>query len=215
MTLITVDGHVIEYRLERRGAAAVLILHGGHMSARCRFGEETFLDAGYSVLVISRPGYGRTAAGAGPSAPEFAIRLASLCQRLGLSEVSIVGISLGARTALTMAAFYSELVPRVILMCPTSFGPWPDRRGRRIAYAVFPPGIERATWGTLHRLLRASTMPNTLPPPCATQRWWKSIHRLTCCGLAKDPIAPRRRSIPSSLPNGGSVEEWLARSSVV
>jgi pimeloyl-ACP methyl ester carboxylesterase len=156
MTVITVDGHVIEYRLERRGGAAVLILHGGHMSAGCRFGEETFLDAGYSVLVISRPGYGRTAAGAGPSAPEFAIRLASLCRRLGLSEVTIVGISLGARTALTMAAFYSELVPRVILMCPTSFGPWPDRRGRRIAYAVFPPGIERATWGTLHRLLRTN-----------------------------------------------------------
>jgi pimeloyl-ACP methyl ester carboxylesterase len=58
MTVITIDGQVIEYRLERRGAAAVLILHGGHMSARCRFGEGTFLDAGCSVLVVSRPGYG-------------------------------------------------------------------------------------------------------------------------------------------------------------
>lgn len=152
--VVAIDGHPIEYRMEHRGSAAVLILHGGHMSARCRFGEETFLDAGHSVLVVSRPGYGRTALGAGPSAPEFAVRLASLCRRLGLSEITVVGISVGARTALTMAAFQSELVPRVILMCPTSFRLWPDRHGRRIAYTVFAPGVERATWGTLHRMLR-------------------------------------------------------------
>jgi pimeloyl-ACP methyl ester carboxylesterase len=139
---------------ERRGAATVLILHGGHMSARCRFGEELFLDAGYSVIVTSRPGYGRTAVGAGPSVPEFAIRLAGLCRKLGVGEVTVVGISLGARSALTLAAFYPELVQRVILMCPTSFRAWPGARGRRIAYAVFPPGVERATWGTLHRRLR-------------------------------------------------------------
>ena len=137
--VIAIDGHPIEYRIEHRGSAAALILHGGHMSARCRFGEETFLDAGYSVLVVSRPGYGRTALGAGPSAPEFAVRLASLCRRSGSSEITVVGISVGARTALTMAAFHSELVPRVILMCPTSFRLWPDRRGRRIAYTVFAP----------------------------------------------------------------------------
>jgi len=152
--VIAIDGHPIEYRIEHRGRAAVLILHGGHMSARCRFGEETFLDTSHSVLVVSRPGYGRTAIGAGPSAPEFAVRLASLCRRLGLSEVTVVGISVGARTALTLAAFQPELVSRVILMCPTSFRLWPDRRGRRIAYAAFAPGVERATWGTLHRMLR-------------------------------------------------------------
>jgi len=153
-SVITIDGYPIEYRFERRGAATVLILHGGHMSARCRFGEELFLDAGYSVIVTSRPGYGRTAVGAGPSVPEFAIRLAGLCRKLGVGDVTAVGISLGARSAMTLAAFYPELVQRVILMCPTSFRAWPGARGRRIAYAVFPPGVERATWGTLHRRLR-------------------------------------------------------------
>lgn len=152
--VITIDGQAIEYRLESRGDPTVLILHGGHMSARCRFGEQIFLATGYAVLVTSRPGYGRTAVGAGPSAPEFAVRLASLCRRLQLKEVTVVGISIGARTALTLAAFYPELVPRVILMCPTSFRLWPDRRGRRIAYAVFAPGVQRATWGMLHKLLR-------------------------------------------------------------
>ena len=154
--VIRIDGHSIEYRLEHGGENTALILHGGHMSARCRFGEETFLEAGYSVLVTSRPGYGRTAVDAGPSAPEFAVRLASLCRHLGLTEVTVVGISLGARSALTLAAFYPDLVHRVILMCPTSFRPWPEGRSRRIAYAVFAPGVQRATWGTLHRLLRTA-----------------------------------------------------------
>jgi hypothetical protein len=39
-------------------------------------------------------------------------------------------------------------------MCPTSFCPWPNLRGRRLAYAAFAPGVRRATWGTLHYLLR-------------------------------------------------------------
>jgi pimeloyl-ACP methyl ester carboxylesterase len=71
--------------------------------------------------------------------------------------VTVVGISLGARSALTMAAFYPQLVPRVILMCPTSFRPWPDRRDRLISYAVFAPGVEILTWGVLHRLLRTGS----------------------------------------------------------
>ena len=96
--VITIDGHAIEYRLQRRGGAAVLILHGGHMSACCRFGEEVFLETGYTVLVTSRPGYGRTGVGAGPSAPEFAVRLADRCRRLELKKVTVVGISIGARS---------------------------------------------------------------------------------------------------------------------
>jgi pimeloyl-ACP methyl ester carboxylesterase len=192
--VITIDGHAIEYRLERRGDATALILHGGHMSARCRFGEEGFLEAGYSVLVVSRPGYGRTAVSAGPSAPEFAVRLAGICRLLGLSNLTVIGISLGARSAMTLAAFYPELVQRVILMCPTSFRPWPDPRGRRLAYAAFPPGVERATWGTLHYLLRkdpdrylAGILENltTLDGEVAVRRLGADVGKITefllCC----------------------------------
>ena len=70
-------------------------------------------------------GIWQNAVAAGPSAPEFAVRLAGLCRLLGLADLTVVGISLGARSALTLAAFYPELVQRVILLCPTSFRPWP------------------------------------------------------------------------------------------
>lgn len=172
--VITIDGHAIEYRLQRRGGAAVLILHGGHMSACCRFGEEVFLETGYTVLVTSRPGYGRTGVGAGPSAPEFAVRLADLCRRLELKEVTVVGISIGARTALTMAAFYPDLVPNVILMCPNKLPP--------VAGSSRPP----------HRVcgLRAGRPASDLgnAAPAAPNGF-----RQTPAGHSGEPDNPRRR----------------------
>jgi pimeloyl-ACP methyl ester carboxylesterase len=149
-----IDGHRIEYRRSGSGGRTALILHGGHMSAGCGFGEEMYHDAGYAVLVVSRPGYGRTDVAAGPSAPEFAIRLVALCAQLGVSEVTAVGISLGARSALTLAAYAPGLVRDAIVMCPASFAPWPPTRARRVARVVFNPLTEKATWGSLHALLR-------------------------------------------------------------
>jgi pimeloyl-ACP methyl ester carboxylesterase len=177
--LTVIDGQPIEYRLAGEGATGAVILHGGHMSASCRFAEETFLDAGLGVLVASRPGYGRTAAGAGPSTPEFVGRLAGLCRQLGVLDIVAVGISLGARSAMTLAAFYPELVGRVVLMCPTSFRTWPDPRTRRSARLMFNPAIERGTWGIVHQGLRrdpdrflpvAMGSLTTLPPGQAVER---------------------------------------------
>ena len=149
-----VAGHRIEYRLIGSSADAVVILHGGHMSARCTLGEATYLELGRSALLVSRPGYGRTDLAAGPSVPEFVPRLARLIADLGLRPRAAVGISLGARSAMTLAAFYPELVQRVVLLCPVSFRPWPPSRTRRAARMAFNPAAERVTWGIVHRMLR-------------------------------------------------------------
>jgi pimeloyl-ACP methyl ester carboxylesterase len=150
----TVDGQPIEYRRAGSARRVALVLHGGHMSAACRFGEQIYLDAGLSVLTVSRPGYGRTAVASGPSAPEFVPRLAHLLDHLQLELAVAVGISLGARTALTLAAFFPDRVPRVALMCPVSFRPWPVRRTRRVAQVAFNPVLQGMTWGVVHSLLR-------------------------------------------------------------
>ncbi|MFD0661595.1 alpha/beta fold hydrolase [Thermocatellispora tengchongensis] len=67
----------VEYRLEQPDAGpgtargTVLVCHGGHMRAGLPLGEEVFTQAGYQVLVPSRPGYGRTPprSGAPPPTP--------------------------------------------------------------------------------------------------------------------------------------------------
>ena len=55
---------------------------------------------------------------------------------------------------MTLAAFYPELVQRVVLLCPVSFRPWPASRTRRAARMAFNPAAEWVTWGIVHRMLR-------------------------------------------------------------
>ncbi len=156
----TIDGRRIEYRLARPPAPSAdgrlaVVLHGGHMSASCRFGEDVYLDAGFAVLVVSRPGYDRTEVAAGPSVPEFVPRLAALIRTLGVSGPAVaVGISIGARSALTLAAYAPDLVEKVILISPVGFESWPSRRLRRIAGVVFRPSTQTLTWGIVHAMLR-------------------------------------------------------------
>lgn len=152
-TTAFVDGQPIEYRLRPGTGDAVVVLHGAHMSAHCAFGESRWLPGEASVLVPSRPGYGRTPVAAGPSVPEFTIRLAALCRRLELRSITVVGISMGARSALTLAAQHPRLVSRVVLISPVSFASWPEARTRRVAWAMFNPVTQGAVWGLLRGLL--------------------------------------------------------------
>ncbi len=178
-TTTFVDGQPIEYRLRPGPGPTVVLLPGAHMSAANTFGERRLLPADAAVLVVSRPGYGRTPLAAGPSAPEFAHRLAGLCRRLELTSVTTLGISLGARTALTLAAQQPALVSGVVLLCPVSFAPWPAPRTRWLGLAMFNPASQAVTWKVLHGLLRnrpdvilptAVRSLTTLPPAEALRR---------------------------------------------
>lgn len=63
---------VVEYRFDRRGDTVVVLFHGGHMNAGLALGEDVFAEAGCSVLVPSRPGYGRTPLSTGTTPAGFA-----------------------------------------------------------------------------------------------------------------------------------------------
>ncbi|WP_425573246.1 alpha/beta fold hydrolase, partial [Nocardiopsis composta] len=78
----------VEYRLRRGGPDAVVVLHGGHLRAGIALGEEELARGGRTVLVPSRPGYGRTAPAAGRTPEAFADTAAELCRRLGVRRVA-------------------------------------------------------------------------------------------------------------------------------
>jgi pimeloyl-ACP methyl ester carboxylesterase len=150
----------IEYRLDRRGPDAVAILHGGHVRAGLALGEQVYAEAGYSVLVPSRPGYGRTPIATGTTPAGFADTFAELCANLGIRRLAaVVGISAGGRTAITMAARHPTLVARLLLESAVSFALWPNRRTRAGAHLLFHPASEKATWAFTRALLHA--MPQT------------------------------------------------------
>ncbi|NUW33152.1 alpha/beta hydrolase [Nonomuraea sp. SMC257] len=145
----------VEYRLEGEGPGTVLVFHGGHMRAGLALGEEVYADAGFRVLALSRPGYGRTPPTTGTTAAGFADVASELCRFLGIERLAaVVGISAGGRTALTMAARHPHLVERVILQSAVGFLPWPDRRTRLGGRAVFGPRAEAGTWAILRSLVR-------------------------------------------------------------
>ncbi|MFG2371186.1 alpha/beta fold hydrolase [Streptomyces sp. NPDC048504] len=145
----------VEYRFDRRGPATVMVLYGGHLRAGLSLGEEVFTEAGCSVLVPSRPGYGRTPVSTGESAAGFADVTAGLCAHLGITEVAaVVGVSGGGPTAVAVAARHPALVQRLILQSAVGPLPWPDRRTRLGARIVFAPHTERVSWTLVHSLVR-------------------------------------------------------------
>jgi pimeloyl-ACP methyl ester carboxylesterase len=84
----------VEYRLDRRGDEVVLVFHGGHMRAGLALGEEVFAAAGYTVLVPSRPGYGRTPLSTGMSVERYTDVVRALCVHLGNARIAaVVGMS--------------------------------------------------------------------------------------------------------------------------
>ncbi|MGQ4475729.1 alpha/beta fold hydrolase [Streptomyces sp. SAS_276] len=145
----------VEYRFDRRGPVTVVIFYGGHMRAGLSLGEEVFAEAGCSVLVPSRPGYGRTPVSTGGSAAGFADVTSALCAHLGITEVTaVVGVSGGGPTAVAMAARHPALVQRLVLQSAVGPLPWPDRRTRLGARIVFAPHTERVSWALVHSLVR-------------------------------------------------------------
>lgn len=145
----------VEFRYEPRGPATIVVFYGGHLRAGLSLGEEVFAGGGCSLLVVSRPGYGRTPVTTGDSVTGFADVTAELCAHLGISVVAAaVGVSAGGPTAVAMTARHPALVERLILQSAVGPLPWPDRRTRIGARLVFAAGAEAVTWAALHTLVR-------------------------------------------------------------
>jgi pimeloyl-ACP methyl ester carboxylesterase len=89
-TVVRLAAGLVEYRLEERGDATVVVFHGGNQRAGPALGEEIFADAGYTVLAPSRPAYGRTPVSTGTSVTGFADVTRTLCAHLGITRLAAV-----------------------------------------------------------------------------------------------------------------------------
>lgn len=108
--LARLDSGEVEYHFEEVGTHTVLLLHGCHMHAGLAVGESAYTDAGYSVLAVTRPGYGATSLRLPCSAAEFADVVVSLRQHLGVDRLAaVVGISAGDPFAASLAARHPQV----------------------------------------------------------------------------------------------------------
>lgn len=148
-------GGPVEYRLDRRGDTVVVVCHGGHVRAGLALGEEMFAAAGVTILVPSRPGYGRTPLSTGTTVEGYTDVVRDLCDHLGIARVAaVIGISGGGPTAATLAARHADLVERLILVSAVGWLPYPGCWTRLGAHLAFTAFTERLTWAGVRTLAR-------------------------------------------------------------
>jgi pimeloyl-ACP methyl ester carboxylesterase len=145
----------IEYTLLGSGPV-VLVSHG--TSSNCFSTElaETLVQAGFSVLTPSRPGYGRTPLAVGRSAAEAAEALIGLLDSLEVRTCAVLAISGGGPTGVALAALFPQRVTRLILAAALTR---PEDRPGEASYkdqmAFYGP-MHAVTWGMLGMISRIS-----------------------------------------------------------
>jgi len=116
MTMIPIDG--LSLYVEDSGAGSpVLFLHGLGSSGQDFRLVAPRLAAGHRVITPDLRGHGRSEKPDGPySVPLFARDIAMLCERLGLTSVHVVGLSLGGMVGFQLAVDRPQLVRSLIII---------------------------------------------------------------------------------------------------
>lgn len=123
-SFVEVNGRTIHVWREGDGPPVVL-LHGFGDDGACWGATAgTFVDAGRSVLALDTAGHGRTALPEGEpfTAERRARDTVAVMDHLGIDQAALVGHSMGALTAMLVAADRPDLVTGVLLEDP----PLPD-----------------------------------------------------------------------------------------
>ncbi len=145
----------IEYTLRGSGPV-VLHCHGTSSDCFATCLAEPLLEAGFSMLTPSRPGYGRTDLAVGPSAAEAADALVLLLDELGVRSCSVLGVSGGGPTSVALAATYPQRIDRLVLAaaltCPEARLAEPSYKTQMAFYGP----MHSLIWGMLGMMSRIS-----------------------------------------------------------
>ncbi|OHV72658.1 alpha/beta fold hydrolase [Ensifer sp. LCM 4579] len=93
----------------------LLLLHGYSDTGRSFYPLEPFL-AGYRLIVPDLPGHGASAVGDGMRVSDFATSIDGLLAMLGVSQIAVIGHSMGAMTAIELAARRRDDVRALVLL---------------------------------------------------------------------------------------------------
>ena len=189
-----------------RPGPPVLLLHGlaaDHEGLRPLAGHLPDVD----VIAVDLPGFGRSEPLAGShTLAAYAGVVEALCAHLDLSDVAVIGHSLGASIALTHAATYPERVRALAMLMPVTTGSGPSTwlaRGYFLIGSLLPPRaarlwfLSRAAVFISDRLTLVTTDPQirdrilgedyrtaALASPRAIQEIYRSLRRTPFLSLA-------------------------------
>ncbi len=118
--VVTTSAGEIEYVLKGSGPV-LLMLHGAPGGYdQGLLDTDLWINGGFSILAISRPGYLRTPLSTGETFEQQADAIDALLSTLGIKEVAILGASAGGPPAIQFALRYPERVNSLVLMAAVS-----------------------------------------------------------------------------------------------
>ncbi|HVP20729.1 MAG TPA: alpha/beta hydrolase [Anaerolineaceae bacterium] len=145
----------IEYTLLGKGPM-VLVCHGTSSNCFSTDVSTPLVEAGFSVLTPSRPGYGRTLLKVGPGAAEAAAALIALLDTLQIQTCEVLAISGGGPTGVALAAMFPQRVTRLVLAAAiTHPEDRPNEPGYKNQTAFYGP-MHNLMWGMLGLMSRLS-----------------------------------------------------------
>src|SRR5512138_2977387 len=133
----------IEYIWMGKGPV-LLVCHGTSQDCHSILGFESFIEQGFSLLLPSRPGYGKTPLDTGRSNTQAAEALIALLDALNIPTCSVIAVSGGGPTGIALAANFPERITHLVLMAAVSR---PEERIHEPAYKM-----QMAFYGPFHAL---------------------------------------------------------------
>jgi pimeloyl-ACP methyl ester carboxylesterase len=134
----------------------ILACHGTSSDCHSNDGYAPLLEAGFSVLTPSRPGYGHTPSEAGTSAKEGAEALIALLDILDIKKCALMAISGGGPTGIALAANWPQRIDSFVLIAAISR---PEVRPNEPNYqsqVAFYGPMHNVTWTMLQLMSRLS-----------------------------------------------------------
>lgn len=143
----------LHYNDVGQGSETVVMLHGSGPGASgwANFNRniEPFVNAGYRVILMDCPGWGKSdpIVNTGSRSDLNARALKGLIDAIGLTKVHVVGNSMGAHSTVAFALAYPQRVVKLILMGggtggPSQFVPMPTEGIKLIGALYRDPTIE-------------------------------------------------------------------------
>src|SRR5437867_3008726 len=181
-----VDGLALNYLVEGRGPAVVLVHGLGGFAESWRHNVPS-LAARATVYAVDLPGFGRSGKpSAGYSLAYFTRALYAFLDAVGVTQVSLVGHSLGAAVAVTYALTHPARVERLALLsgCVPGFGWRPGWRARLMTTPGVGEALALCGCARLYRAAIAKCFHAPLADEVAFLVGWEYATRTTAAARA-------------------------------
>lgn len=129
-TIISFDGTKIFYKIKKQSKPYLVLLHGGSGSSHSwLFQQPNFLENSYSLIIPDQRGHGRSGRSRQfdfYNITNYSRDINSILEQEGISQVTLIGHSLGGQIAQEFYSKYPDKVTALVLISSKFIDPRPS-----------------------------------------------------------------------------------------